>query len=186
MYSTIVLGVDKRGEIVKIYNVDELMSKWKDIKSWLINAHPLESYDIIRAKEFELTDINKEIRSIKYIHFIYQFFFIFAKEPGQGNRNYIKKEEMDRFGAGIVIPINLMISIEEDNFIVGGQMIQDEKVVRRLADFSQVKNLKPEYKINGKYKYDGRTLEYSDFTVTEVLGDNYYCHSYMNTVLEKE
>jgi len=56
IYSTLEVGVNKKGEIAKIYNGEMIRDKWKEVKDWLTNAHPIEAYEIIRAKEYELTN----------------------------------------------------------------------------------------------------------------------------------
>lgn len=189
IYSTLEVGINKKGEIAKIYNGDVIADKWKEVKEWLTNAHPIEAYEIIRAKEYELTNEEMEIRSIKFIHFIYQFFYIFGKEPIANAKSYIKREDMDRFGAGVVIPINLSVAREDTKdglslWNVQGQMIRDEKMIRRLREFSKDKYMHPEYDVKGKYLYDDRILIKSDFTITEKLGEFFYYHCYMDTQLE--
>lgn len=190
IYSTLEVGVNKKGEIAKIYNGDMIREKWQGVKEWLTNAHPIEAYEIIRAKEYELTNEEMEIKSIRYIHFLYQFFYIFGKEPiAEGIKSYQKREDMDRFGAGVVIPIN--ISVRENTnenqlseWNVDGMMIRDDKMIRRLRDFAKDNYMHPDYKVNGKYLYDDRILLKSDFTITEQLGEFFYYHCYMDTQLE--
>ncbi len=190
IYSTLEVGVNRKGEIAKIYNGDMIRDKWKEVKDWLTNAHPIEAYEIIRAKEYELTNEEMEIRSIRYIHFLYQFFYIFGKEPlAEGSKSYQKREDMDRFGAGVVIPVNISVNekmneqqISEWN--VEGMMIRDDKMIRRLREFAKDSYMHPEYKVKGKYLYDDRILLKSDFTITEQLGEFFYYHCYMDTHLE--
>ncbi|SIT20136.1 hypothetical protein SAMN05421786_108203 [Chryseobacterium ureilyticum] len=190
IYNTLELGINKKGEIAKIYNGDMIREKWKGVKEWLTNAHPIEAYEIIRAKEYELTNEEMEIKSIRYIHFIYQFFYIFGKEPMlEGSKSYLKREDMDRFGAGVVIPINLSVSEREteqgfNEWNAEGKMIRDEKMIRRLREFAKDNFMHPEYQVKGKYLYDDRILLKSDFTITEKLGEFFYYHCYMDTHLE--
>lgn len=189
IYNILQVGIDKAGEISKIYNREEISEKWKSVKEWLMNAHPIEAYEIIRAKEYELTNEEMEIRSIKFIHFLYQFFYIFGKEPFEYSKSYIRKEDMCRFGSGVVIPVNLSVSMqnmEEDitEWNEDGMMIRDSKMIARLREFSKDSYMHPEYKIKGKYQYDGRLLLRSDFTITEQLGEFFYYHCYMETQLE--
>ncbi|MGC5746569.1 hypothetical protein [Chryseobacterium sp. NFX27] len=190
IYSTLEVGVNKKGEIAKIYNKDAIRDKWKEVKDWLTNSHPIEAYEIIRAKEYELTNEEMEIKSIKFIHFLYQFFYIFGKEPlNEGSKSYLKREDMDRFGAGVVIPVSLSVSekLTEQKFSewnVEGQMIRDDKMIRRLREFAKDNYMHPDYKIKGKYFYDDRILLKSDFTITEQLGEFFYYHCYMDTHLE--
>lgn len=190
IYNTLEVGINKSGEIAKIYNGDTIREKWKGIKEWLTNAHPIEAYEIIRAKEYELTNEEMEIKSIRFIHFLYQFFYIFGKEPMEKDvKSYVKREDMDRFGAGVVIPINLLVTEEgtPENYSqwhVEGQMIRDDKMIRRLREFAKDNYMHPEYKVKGKYLYDGRILLKSDFTITEQLGEFFYYHCFMDTRLE--
>ncbi|SFN49073.1 hypothetical protein SAMN05421594_2956 [Chryseobacterium oleae] len=190
LYSTLVVGVNRKGEIAKIYNGDEIREKWKGVKEWLTNAHPIEAYEIIRAKEYELTNEEMEIKSIRYIHFLYQFFYIFGKEPiNEGSKSYQRREDMDRFGAGVVMPVNISVSekVIEQNFSewnVDGQLIRDDKMIRRLREFAKDNYMHPEYKVKGKYLYDERVLVKSDFTITEQLGEFFYYHCFMDTHLE--
>lgn len=190
IYSTLEVGVNRKGEIAKIYNGEMIRDKWKEVKDWLTNAHPIEAYEIIRAKEYELTNEEMEIKSIRYIHFLYQFFYIFGKEPlAEGSKSYQKREDMDRFGAGVVIPINISVNeklneqqLSEWN--VDGMMIRDDKMIRRLREFAKDNYMHPDYKVKGKYLYDDRILLKSDFTITEQLGEFFYYHCYMDTHLE--
>jgi hypothetical protein len=39
---------------------------------------------------------------------------------------------------------------------VEGQMIRDDKMIRRLREFAKDNYMHPEYKVKGKYLYDGR------------------------------
>lgn len=190
IYSTLEVGVNRKGEIAKIYNGEMIRDKWKEVKDWLTNAHPIEAYEIIRAKEYELTNEEMEIKSIRYIHFLYQFFYIFGKEPlAEGSKSYQKREDMDRFGAGVVIPVNISVNeklneqqLSEWN--VDGMMIRDDKMIRRLREFAKDSYMHPDYKVKGKYLYDDRILLKSDFTITEQLGEFFYYHCYMDTHLE--
>lgn len=190
IYSTLEVGVNKKGEIAKIYNGEMIRDKWKEVKDWLTNAHPIEAYEIIRAKEYELTNEEMEIKSIRYIHFLYQFFYIFGKEPlAEGSKSYQKREDMDRFGAGVVIPVNISVTEklneqELSEWIVDGMMIRDDKMIRRLREFAKDNYMHPDYKVKGKYLYDDRILLKSDFTITEQLGEFFYYHCYMDTHLE--
>ncbi len=190
IYSTLEVGVNKKGEIAKIYNGEMIRDKWKEVKDWLTNAHPIEAYEIIRAKEYELTNEEMEIKSIRYIHFLYQFFYIFGKEPlAEGSKSYQKREDMDRFGAGVVIPVNISVTEklneqELSEWNVDGMMIRDDKMIRRLREFAKDNYMHPDYKVKGKYLYDDRILLKSDFTITEQLGEFFYYHCYMDTHLE--
>ncbi len=189
IYNVLEVGINRKGEIAKIYNTDMIHDKWQKVKEWLTNAHPIEAYEIIRAKEYELTNMEMEIKSIKYIHFLYHFFYIFGKEPIDNVKSYIKREDMDRFGAGVVIPVNLTVHREDANeelslWQVNGQMIRDEKMIRRLREFSKDNYMHPDYEVKGKYLYDDRILLKSDFTITEKLGEFFYYHCYMDTKLE--
>lgn len=190
IYSTLEVGVNKKGEIAKIYNGEMIRDKWKEVKDWLTNAHPIEAYEIIRAKEYELTNEEMEIKSIRYIHFLYQFFYIFGKEPlAEGSKSYQKREDMDRFGAGVVIPVNISVNEklneqQMSEWNVDGMMIRDDKMIRRLREFAKDSYMHPDYKVKGKYLYDDRILLKSDFTITEQLGEFFYYHCYMDTHLE--
>lgn len=190
IYSTLEVGVNRKGEIAKIYNGEMIRDKWKEVKDWLTNAHPIEAYEIIRAKEYELTNEEMEIKSIRYIHFLYQFFYIFGKEPlAEGSKSYQKREDMDRFGAGVVIPVNISVNEklneqQMSEWNVDGMMIRDDKMIRRLREFAKDSYMHPDYKVKGKYLYDDRILLKSDFTITDQLGEFFYYHCYMDTKLE--
>jgi hypothetical protein len=98
IYNTLEVGINKSGEIAKIYNGDTIREKWKGIKEWLTNAHPIEAYEIIRAKEYELTDEEMEIKSIRFIHFFISVLLHFWKRTyGKRCKSYVKREDMDRF-----------------------------------------------------------------------------------------
>ncbi|RKS97406.1 hypothetical protein [Chryseobacterium defluvii] len=190
IYKEIEIGINAEGVIEKIYNRDEIRKKWQKVKEWLTNSHPLESYEIIRAKEYELSNEEMEIKNIRFIHFLHQYFFIFKQSAENGNVRYIKKNEMDRFGGGIVVPVNINLREQdlEDGTIertYEGKMVRDNKVIERLRTFTKDKYMHPEYKMTGKYMYDNITLLESDFTITEELGEFYYNHSYLRLTLEE-
>lgn len=71
-----------------------------------------------------------ELKNLQFIHFIQQFFFIYGRTAQAGTTSYIRKDEMDRFGAGIVIPITLNLSqkYEEENIIkkFEGKMLRED------------------------------------------------------------
>ncbi|KGN75091.1 hypothetical protein HQ47_04080 [Porphyromonas macacae] len=190
IYKILDIGVDKNGNITKIFNRDFIREEWAKVKEWLLNAHPLEAYDIIRAKEFELLDEEKEIRSIRYIYFLYQYFYIFGKRPTNDSKNYLQEEEMDRFGSGVIIPVSFSLAeeMESDNNVwhLDGRMIRHEDAIRRLREFSKDQYMHPEYKLKAKYIYNNLVLLHSDFTLTEELGEFFYYHCFMSTHLETE
>jgi hypothetical protein len=191
IYKELDLGINKHGEIKEFFNLNDVKKKWQLVKEWLTNAHPLESYEVIRAKELELSHVDFELKNLKFIHFLHQYFFIFGRKPEEGNTSYIRKNEMDRFGGGIIIPVTLNLSQErKENLMVRrfeGKMIRDESVVQRLREFSKDKFMHPEYEMKGKYTYDNTEdlLVESDFTITEKLGEYYYTHSYLHLKLEE-
>ncbi len=191
IYKQIDLGVDQDGKIVRIFNRDEIKEKWQKVKSWLTNAHPLESYEIIRAKEFELSDEELEIKNIRFIHFLHQYFFIFRQSVPEDRTKYIKKTEMDRFGSGTVISVNIGLKekIEDQNFFIRtyeGKMVREDSTIRRLRESVKDKYMHPDYKMTGTYKYQDATLLESDFTITEELGEFFYNHSYLRLTIENE
>lgn len=189
IYKTLDIGVSSTGTLKKVYNRKEIKEKWADIREWLMNAHPLESYNIIRAKEFELSNEEMEMKNIGFIHFLYQYFFIFGRKGSQASTSYIRRDEMDRFGAGVVIPVTVGLNETIDKGIitrkVDSKMIRDENVIHRLREFSKNKYMHPEYIIKGQYTYEGGLLTGSDLTITEELGEHYYNHSYLNLKLEE-
>jgi hypothetical protein len=190
IYKEIEIGINAEGVIEKVYNRGEIRKKWQKVKEWLTNAHPLESYEIIRAKEYELSNEEMEIKNIRFIHFLHQYFFIFKQNAENGNTRYIKKNEMDRFGGGVVIPVNINLKEKdlEDGTIertYEGKMVRDNKVIERLRTFVKDNYMHPEYKMTGKYIYNNITLLESDFTITEELGEFYYNHSFLRLTLEE-
>ena len=107
IYKELDIGINGTGTLKKMYNKNEIRKKWQLVKEWLTNAHPLESYEIIRAKELELSNDDLELKNVGFIHFLQQYFYIFGRQANSTSTSYIRKDEMDRFGAGIVIPITL-------------------------------------------------------------------------------
>lgn len=189
IYKELDLGVSSQGALKKLYNKEDIRKKWQDIKGWLMNTHPLEAYEIVRAKEMELSNEELELKNLQFIHFIQQFFYIYNRKMQSGSTSYIRKDEMDRFGAGIVIPVNINLSqIQEQNNTIkkfDGRMFREDSVIERLRTFSKDKFMNPEYRITGKYTYHQDILLQSDLTFTEQLGEHYYTHSFLNLKLQE-
>lgn len=189
IYNELDIGVDGTGTLKKMYNKNDIRKKWQLIKEWLTNAHPLESYDIIRAKELELSNDDLELKNVGFIHFLQQYFFIYGRKANELSTSYIRKDEMDRFGGGVVIPITLGLTqkIEVNKTIkrFEGKMTRDENVIGRLRNFAKDKFMHPEYSMKGKYTYEDNLLIESDFTITEELGEHYYSHSFLHLKLEE-
>lgn len=189
IYKELDISISSLGVPKVLNNKNDIRKKWQDVKEWLMNAHPLEAYDIVRAKEFELSNEELELKNLSFIHFVQQFFFIYGRTVQSSTTSYIRKDEMDRFGAGIVIPIalNLSQSYEEGNIIkkFEGKMLREDGVIGRLRNFAKDKFMHPEYKITGKYIYNNNVLHKSSFTITEQLGEHYYHHSFFNLTLKR-
>ena len=189
IYQELDIGVNGTGTIKKMYNKNDIRKKWQLIKEWLTNKHPLESYDIIRAKELELSNDDLELKNVGFIHFLQQYFYIFGRQANSTSTSYIRKDEMDRFGAGIVIPITLGFTQKnEDGKLVKrfeGKMTREENVIGRLRNFAKDKFMHPEYTMKGKYTYEDNLLAESDFTITEELGEHYYTHTFLHLKLEE-
>lgn len=77
-----------------------------------------------------------------YISYISSFTF-WKRTYGKRCEKLRKREDMDRFGAGVVIPINLLVTEERtpENYSqwnVEGQMIRDDKMIRRLRNLLKI------------------------------------------------
>jgi hypothetical protein len=192
IYEELDFVVNRFGELVKILNRKEIKEKWGKIKDWLIQVHPIESYEVIRAKEFEMSNEKREINNVKYIHFMQHYFFMLGRALQPEQNGTFRKDEMDRFGAGIVIPIHISYHSEldkEDNYIkqFTGMMIKSNDVIERLQKFTKNDFMTPSYKMTGKYIYDkDKILTNSDFTITEELGEHYHTHSHLNIKQDEE
>ena len=186
IYEELDFSVSKFGELIKIHNRKEIKGKWEKIKEWLTNTHPIESYEVIRAKEFEMSNEKMEIHNVKYIHFMQQYFFMLGRALQPGQNGTFRKDEMDRFGAGIAIPVHISYNSEqnEDGSYIKrftGMMIKSNEAIERLRKFTKNDFMTPSYKMSGEYTYDKeRILTDSNFTITEELGEHYYTHSYLN------
>lgn len=186
IYEELDFTVNRFGELIQIHNRKEIKQKWEKIKEWLTNAHPIESYEVIRAKEFEMSNEKMEIHNVKYIHFMQHYFFMLGRGLEPGKNGTFRKDEMDRFGSGIVIPVHISYSSRLDdqgNHIkeFRGIMIKSNDAIDKLRKFTKNDFMTPSYKMTGKYVYDkNKILTDSDFTITEELGEHYSTHSYLN------
>lgn len=193
IYKELDVEVNMFGLLVKINNSDEIRKKWQEVKDWLTRTHPLESYEVIRAKEFELKNSEMEKKNVKYIHFLHQFFYVHNRHKKAMNGvGMFSLDEMDRFGAGIVLPVSVRYKIENmDNTLTSfknqfnTRFIKSEDVVNRLSKFAKQTLYNPKFHIEGDYDYKENTLQKAELTITEELGENYYNHSYLSTKLKE-
>jgi len=182
IYENLTFVVDKFGKLKKILNKDEIKEKWEVVKEKLTKEHPLMSFDIIRAKEFELENMELEMRNLQYIHFLHTYFFMHGRHIEKDG--YFEVEEMDRFGNGVVIPLGIVYNnkeIEEGKLkskfrsrIMKGRKSQE--MLRSLINDEKAELI---YKIEGDSIYKDEMLEEAEISIMEKLGANYFTHNYI-------
>lgn len=189
IYKELDITVNRFGNIEKINNIYHINKEWEKVKEWLINTHPLESYKIIRGIEFELKEEKFMFKNIQYIHFIHQYFFLLGRALEPNLHTIFKKNEMDQFGSGVIIPLKITSigkNTENNNYekVFHSEMELSPETIKRLKESVNDKSMQPTFFLNGKYYYnDKRELDYSGFSLKEELGKNYSTHSYLEMKL---
>ncbi len=182
IYEDLHFVVDKYGRLKKLLNVEEVREKWEKVKAKLVKEHPLMSFDVIRAKEFELSNLDMELRNLSFIHFIHTYFFMFGRTETDG---YFDIEEMDRFGNGVVIPVGVVYShraTEEGKMLskFRGDCRKKQDATLRLRKAVKDDKAHLFYKMEGESIYDDAgMLAEAELTIEEQIGENYFTHNYV-------
>jgi hypothetical protein len=58
-----------------------------------------------------LSNDDLELKNVGFIHFLQQYFFIYGRQANATSTSYIRKDEMDRFGAGLHPTANIFNKI---------------------------------------------------------------------------
>ncbi|WP_128331655.1 hypothetical protein [Apibacter sp. HY039] len=189
IYKELDITVNRFGDIQKIHNLSHIKKEWEKVKDWLTNTHPLESFKIIRGVEFELTEEKYMHKNIQYMHFIYQYFFLLGRSLESGKHNMFKKNQMDQFGSGVVIPIKISSQgkdAEEGKYekSFNSEVEFSSDMVKRLRESVKDYHMSPYFSMEGKYYFNKKKeLDYSGFSIKEELGKNYSTRSYLEMKL---
>lgn len=190
IYQHLDFGVDKYGNMKKIYNRQEINKKWEKTKEYLTYKHPLTSYEIIKTKEKELREPKMEIMNLSFMHFLQVYFKQFGRFAEQQQFDTL---HMDQFGTGI--PFGLDIVFEkcepkEEGKIhrkMKGEMIPDSAIERELLKFTkQPASGNVVYDTRADYYSDGWILEEVNFSYEEKIGEGYDMYNYIHLELIKD
>ncbi len=178
IYETIDIKVNQYGRIKDIVNKKEVRQKWEKVKQDLLKKYPLASYEVIRAKEFELSNPKLEYQNLQFMHLLHIYFFLYGRENATGT---FTATEMDRFGLGIAMPTQIKYATkkEENTFIkkfegkVPSTAIEVKNRLKKSAKVTDPSVL-PSYTMVGNYVYKDAILEKGEFVLEQTIGNNYY------------
>ncbi len=184
IYETIDVKVDQFGKIIDVMNKQEVWKKWEKVKEDLLNKYPLASYEVIRAKEFELNNPKLEYKNLQFMHILHAYFFLYGRENTTGA---FTTTEMDRFGLGVAMPTNISYNTKkEEGFLIkkfGGKVPPTAlEVKNRLKKAAKIADpsLTPTYNMSGDYIYKDAILERCEFVLVQTIGDNYFNRNELN------
>lgn len=188
IYKELDFGVDRYGNIHKIYNRSQINKKWGKTKEYLTYKYPLSSYEIIKTKEKELANPNMELNNIGFMHFLQVYFKPFGRFE-----DYQKFEtiHMDQFGSGIPFGLSITIRKEPDkggkiHRKMEGNMMYDRAVIDMLQKTVKDNEAEVSYTTRADYYSDGAIIEEANFSYQEKIGEGYDMYSYLHLELIKD
>lgn len=185
IYQDLDFWVNRYGVIKQLCNLDQIYQCWAKVREYLTYKYPMSSYEIIMAKEKELSNEELLIRNIRYIHFIFMYFMQYGMYEREGD---FVATDTDRFGSCASFNMNYRYTTEEQGEKIHrhfeGDMIPD-----REARLKMTKNVEDEYasvvyQTKADYHSDGVIVEEANFSFTENIGKTYSMYSNLHLVLD--
>lgn len=188
IYQHIDFGVNRHGEMKKIYNREEINKKWEKTKEHLTYKHPLASYEIIKTKEKELANPSMEIVNISFMHFLQVYFKQFGRFEDKEDFTVV---HMDQFGSGIPFELAMTISMQADkeglmHRKMSGEMVHSKDVINAFCKVVKDDSAFVDYKTHADYYSDGPIIEEVNFSYEQKIGGGYDMYSYLHLELIKD
>lgn len=188
IYDELDFWVSDHGILRKINNKEQIYSKWEKVREYLTYKYPMSSYEIILAKEKELSDEEIFLNNIRYIHFMYVYLLQFGKYISEER---FKHRDIDRFGS--CTPIYLTCDYTTDKGIsfngktdrhFVGSMIYDSDAVERITKNADMKGASLDYKMHADFHSDGEILNEANLSLSETIGKNYSLYTHLHLKLD--
>ena len=187
IYKVLEFGVDRYGNMEKIYNREQIDKKWEKTKEYLTYKHPLTSFEIIKTKEKELKNPGLEIMNISFMHFLQVYFKQFGRFRDKENFEIM---HMDQFGSGIPFDLGMTFDMEpeKDGLMhrkMYGEMRYNKDVEKNLRKIVKDNSADIMYETRADYYSNGVIIEEVNFSYEEKLGEGYNMYSYLHLELIK-